>query len=153
MHKLLTDDEYAAKEYEKHIKQLGYNMMKNKRVHEVSIETNHPEILKYINFKKQKDIENLLNNLDKNSDDFHNCKIIVFGSATNGLCSWYSDIDFCLDISIADEEDFSVTRRKLFSIIRNSIESEYDILTLQNLSSSEKIVKIIEEEGVIIWPA
>lgn len=151
MIKPMTDEEYATKQHEIYIKKLAYDSMKNKRIHRVSIKTKYPDIIKQINYKKQKDIDNLLTNLDKHTEKFPDCRIIVFGSATNGLCSWFSDIDICIDIKTSDKVQFTHIKKNLAKLIRSTLKSECDILILQNLNNSDKLLKSIQQEGVVIW--
>lgn len=145
------EEEYERIQYERHIKQIAYDMMKNKREHLIGIKTNHPEIIKRVNFRKQGEVERLLNVLDENKALFENCTVILFGSSTNGLCGWRSDIDLCIDINISDAEKYRRTKRALVRIIRSTLTSECDVLIKQDLSPKEKILGVVQREGVIIW--
>lgn len=146
MIKPMTDEEIALKKFLDEMCQLGYEQLKNKRHFPIYVEhTKNEEILQHVNYKKQEEIDKLINNLNKYTEFIGDCKLILFGSATNGMCQFYSDIDLCIDSK--DE----ATIRNLYKIISNSLVSEYDILIYNNIPKGEKVLKDIEKEGVIIW--
>lgn len=108
-------------------------------------QTRNTDILQHVNYKKQVEIDRLINNLNKYSEFLGECHVILFGSSTNGMCQFYSDIDLCLDT------DDDITIDNLCKIISHSLVSEYNILIYNELPKGERIFQDIDKEGVTIW--
>lgn len=106
---------------------------------------NHPDVLCHINPHKQGELEVVLNILDVYKEYLKPCKIIVFGSSTNGFCVDESDIDFCLD-----SNNCSIIA-KIRQLLTKVLTSDFDVIVRQDLEPTEPILKEINTNGVVIW--
>lgn len=150
----MSEEEVKRLEYYDYMRKLGYNMLKNKRTFNVIVENSvHKDILKNVSVKKQLEIDNLLIALDHYKDVFKDCKITLFGSSTNALCQFYSDIDLCVSIKGVnpDSSEYRDTIKNLRKVLDYVLKSEYDLLYFEKIQQGEKILDEIERDGVILW--
>lgn len=71
-----------------------------------------------------------------------NCKIIIFGSATTGLCHIGSDLDVCID---CDTSDYNA----LAYLISSCSNGDIDILRYKDINS--ELLKNNVDKGVVVY--
>lgn len=86
---------------------------------------------------KQRDVTALVNELQK--DDNIN-RIIIFGSALDMRCNWYSDLD--VYVETRDKE-------KRVCLPYDDLEGEIDLV--RDIDHNSKLYKEIDKTGLLIW--
>ena len=149
----------ALAEYDRYInecwdefRQMAYEITLNvKEFDQVNPSSKYSDILKHIHYIMQPAVEKIIEALDKNREEYYNCKIIVFGSSTNANCNNDSDIDLAYLYMGKNLKEF---KKKLFTLLNDTLfdlNILFDLVNLEHAKSNPKIYKTITERGVIIW--
>lgn len=118
----------------------------------VNKNTKYTSVLTHVHYLMQNKIENFLDMLNQEVENFSNCKLILFGSSSNALCTEDSDIDIAFLYYGDNVEKYNFQKRLFYLChkVFDKFDTPFDLVDITHAEGNIRLINAIER-GVVLW--